>query len=69
MDGEPNSFVIGYLSPEPPRRKRHPARTAFAVAVVIGILVSLALAGVHSGMILTPGNDSGDHIASLWHVS
>lgn len=122
VDGEPNSFVIGYLiaraaavarvpvtghtlgwdgesgwdpeatittptlpapgtapypgtyaappmdpGPEPPRRKRHPVRTAFVVALVIGILVGLALTGVHSGMILTPGNDSGDHIASLWH--
>lgn len=52
--------------PEEPPRKRHPARTAFVVALVIGVLVGLALTGVHSGMILTPGNDPGDHIASLW---
>jgi hypothetical protein len=55
--------------PEQPRHKRHPARTAFVAALVIGILAALALTGAHGGTILTPGNSPGDHIASLGHIS
>ena len=50
----------------PALKRRHPARTAFVLALVTGIIAGLALTFDHGGVIMPPGSgDSGDSIVSV----